>query len=78
MSSSTRNSNSTGKKKGGGFLARQAKAKGKSDGNFITEEELLNKEHVSPDDVLKLNYVTESKYIIIGYDCVLDRVDAYH
>ena len=46
-----------GKKKGGGFLARQAKAK------TMTEEELLRKgESISPDDVLKLNKVTESKY----------------
>jgi hypothetical protein len=54
MSSSARNASSAGKKKGGGFLARQAKAK------FATEEEILKKESVSPDDVLRLNKITEN------------------
>ena len=44
------------KKKGGGFLARQAKAK-----KTITEEELLKKEIITPDDVTKLVKITESK-----------------
>ena len=64
--SANRNSNNTGKKKGGGFLARQAKAKSdKSDSSnkqCIAEEELLKKDKISPDDVLKLNKITESKY----------------
>lgn len=57
MSSSARNSTSAGKKKGGGFLARQAKAKT----GTMTEDELLRKGEISPDDVLKLNKVTEGK-----------------
>lgn len=43
------------KKKGGGFLARQAKAK-----KTVTEEELLKKDAVTPDDVLKLTKCTEN------------------
>ena len=56
--SSNSNDDSAGraKKKGGGFLARQSKAK-----KTITEEELLKKDAVSPDDVLKLTKCTESK-----------------
>jgi hypothetical protein len=50
---------STGKKKGGGFLARQAKAK--TDKNQVTEEELLQRDSISPDDVLKLHKISESK-----------------
>ena len=46
---------SASKKKGGGFLARQAKAK-----KPITEEELLKKDVISPDDVTKLTKITES------------------
>ena len=57
MSANARNANSGGKKKGGGFLARQAKAKNKA----ISEEELLKKDIVTADDVLKLDKVTESK-----------------
>ena len=59
MSGRSSNSNEdTGraKKKGGGFLARQSKAK-----KTITEEELLKKDAVTPDDVLKLTKCTESK-----------------
>lgn len=61
MSGRSSNSNDdTGraKKKGGGFLARQSKAK-----KTITEEELLKKDSVAPDDVLKLGKCTESKCI---------------
>lgn len=56
--SSNSNEDSAGraKKKGGGFLARQSKAK-----KTITEEELLKKDAVTPDDVLKLTKCTESK-----------------
>lgn len=60
MSGRSSNSNEESgraKKKGGGFLARQAKAK-----KTITEEELLKKDCVTPDDVLKLTKCTESKY----------------
>lgn len=60
MSGRSSNSNEeTGrsKKKGGGFLARQSKAK-----KTITEDELLKKDAVSPDDVLKLTKCTESKW----------------
>ena len=59
MSGRSSNSNDeTGraKKKGGGFLARQSKAK-----KTITEEELLKKDFVTPEDVLKLAKCTESK-----------------
>ena len=61
-----KNANSTGKKKGGGFLARQARqARSGTDKktveNTITEEEILQKENVSPDDVLALNKITESE-----------------
>ena len=56
-----RNMNSAGsKKKGGGFLARQAKAK--TDKKVITEEELLQKGFATADDVLRLNKITESMY----------------
>lgn len=58
-----RNSNNTGKKKGGGFLARQAKARHSDNTNRgppITEEEIMEHEHVSPDDVLRLNKITEN------------------
>ena len=50
------------KKKGGGFLARQAKAK-----KAITEEDLLRKDAVSPDDVVKLAKNTESKLLRASY-----------
>lgn len=43
------------KKKGGGFLARQAKAK-----KTVTEEELLAKDDVKPEDVMKLPKCTEN------------------
>ena len=59
MSANSRNANSAGKKKGGGFLARQAKARDKT--TVTTEEELLDKDFVSPDDVLRLNRITESE-----------------
>ncbi len=62
MSSNARNSNSAGKKKGGGFLARQAKAKEqKPRPPSVTEEELLRKDLVTAEDVLGLGKVTESK-----------------
>lgn len=58
MSTDTRTANS-GKKKGGGFLSRQAKAKSQTE--YLTEEELLKRDVVTPDDVLRLSKTTESK-----------------
>jgi len=49
------------KKKGGGFLMRAAKSK-KED---ITEEQLLNKDVVTPQDIVKLDKITES-YLVDG------------
>ncbi|XP_070571750.1 protein unc-119 homolog B-like isoform X2 [Ptychodera flava] len=46
------------KKKGGGFLGRKAKAKKQTE--TVTEEELLEKKEVSPEDVLKLVKCTEN------------------
>ena len=66
MSSNNRSA-SAGKKKEGGFLARQAKAKAdkKSKNNGgLSERELLEKGSVTPDDVLKLNKTTESMYTL--------------
>lgn len=68
MSSDTRNS-SSGKKKGGGFLARQAKAKSNdAKRGTITEEELLQKGTITAEDVLRLNKITESeqKFLVIN------------
>ena len=49
-SSASGKDNKTGqKKKGGGYLSRQAKAK-----KAVTEDELAAKEIVSPEDVLRL------------------------
>lgn len=62
MSSKTKNTNSAGKKKGGGFLARAAKAKSSdtSPKQTVTEEELLSKEYITPDDVLALNKIADN------------------
>ena len=54
MSTNNRNSTGSGKKKGGGFLARHAKAKG-----GLSEADLHKKEAISPDDILKLSGITE-------------------
>ncbi|XP_074643730.1 protein unc-119 homolog B-B-like [Tubulanus polymorphus] len=57
---------SGGKKKGGGFLSRQAKARNNSTSSStsnkdtITEEELLTKESITPNDILKLNKITDT------------------
>ena len=58
---------STGKKKGGGFLHRQAKAKKATNNSTdtVTEEDILQKDAISPDDVLKLPKCTESKYRLV-------------
>ncbi len=45
------------KKKGGGYLARQAKAKKTA----ITEDELVAKESITPEDVLRLNRSTSGR-----------------
>ncbi|CAG2230861.1 protein unc-119 homolog B-A-like [Mytilus galloprovincialis] len=51
----------TGKKKGGGFLSRQAKTKDKGQQlEHISEDELLKKNSVSPDDVLGLTKITDN------------------
>lgn len=49
-----------GKKKGGGFLNRQAAKK-----NAVTEQELLAKDAISPDDIIKLESATEG-YLVDG------------
>ena len=51
---------SVGKKKSGGFLARQAKAK-----KVVTEDELLAKDSISPDEVLAIKGTTESKWTFV-------------
>ncbi|XP_078598114.1 protein unc-119 homolog B-like isoform X2 [Branchiostoma floridae x Branchiostoma japonicum] len=49
------------KKKGGGLISRLAKEKKtEKNQNYITEEELLQKDNISPEDVLKLPKVTEN------------------
>lgn len=51
----------TGKKKGGGFLSRQAKSKDKGHQlECISEDELLKKGNICPDDVLRLTKITEN------------------
>jgi len=58
MSANSTNANGStggGRKKGGGFLARQANTK------TMTEEELLKKDRVTPGDVLRLTRATDSK-----------------
>jgi len=66
MSANSKNANGStggGRKKGGGFLARQAHTKA------LTEEELLKKDHVTPSDVLRLTRATDSKsYCTITLD----------
>lgn len=51
-------STTTCKKKSGGFLARQAKSKEKAI-DSMTEEELLKKATINPEEVLRLNKITE-------------------
>ncbi len=48
------------KKKGGGFLMRAAKSK---KGEEVTEEQLLKKDLVTPEDVLKLERATKGEYL---------------
>ena len=61
MSSETKAAN-PGKKKEG-FLKRQAKQSKAASEVTVTEDELLQKDFVTPEDVLRLNKGTESKYI---------------
>ena len=63
MNTNNRNSTSSGKKKGGGFLARHAKSKG----GGLTELDLLHKDVVTAEDVLKLSGITESKLYRVVY-----------
>lgn len=57
--------NSASKKKSGGIL-RQAKSRRDqpADVEPLTEDDLLQKDIITPDDVLRLNRITESKYMI--------------
>ncbi|XP_022257221.1 protein unc-119 homolog B-like isoform X2 [Limulus polyphemus] len=57
----TNPSNSTSKKKSGG-LPRQAKSRKDhpTDVEPVTEEELFQKEHITPEDVLRLPKITEN------------------
>ena len=64
MSTNTRTVASAGKKKGGGFLARQAKAKDRKDKNGLSEEDLADRDAISPEDVLKLSKITEGKKLM--------------
>jgi len=52
-----------GKKKGGGFLNRQVAKSKKSE--TVTEEQLVKKSQITPDDVLKLERATEN-YLVDG------------
>lgn len=56
MSANAKNANGS-KKKGGGYLARQAQVKTK---DTVTEEELLRKERITPSDVLRLTKATDN------------------
>ena len=75
MSGPTKTVNTGSKKKAGSFLSRQAKAKQKPAGS-VTEEELLQKDSVSPEDVLRLTKITESKCQFYSRKRVIElRVD---
>ena len=56
------NSAAKTKKKGGGFLSRQV-AKSKKD--TLTEEQLLKKDIISVEDVLRLDRATESMIFML-------------
>ena len=47
------------KKKGGGFLMRAAKSK---KGDDVSEEQLLKKDVITPEDITKLDRITKSEY----------------
>lgn len=51
---------SKGKKKGGGFLSRQVAKSKKTDP--VTEEQLLRKDAISPEDIKKLEKATDGKF----------------
>jgi len=60
--------NVSSKKKDGGFLVRTAKAKGKlttTVTNPISEEEILKKDRITADDVLRLTKATDSMYLLL-------------
>ena len=59
LSGSGTDSKAGQKKKGGGYLARQAKAK-----KTTTESELSSKESISPEDVLRLAKPTTGKELL--------------
>ncbi|ESO95483.1 hypothetical protein LOTGIDRAFT_117117 [Lottia gigantea] len=61
-SSAAASTTSAGKKKQGGFLSRQAKSKQTDPKDIVYEADLLRKDFVTPEDVLRLNSVTE-KYL---------------
>jgi len=71
MSANSKNANGStggGRKKGGGFLSRQAHTK------VITEEELLKKDRVAPSDVLRLTRATDSKFtILVLWICISNQ-----
>lgn len=58
------------KKKGGGYLARQAKAKKST----VTEDELSSKDIIAPEDVLKLARSTSGT----KYKSTLDAAGDFH
>ena len=60
LSGSGTDSKAGQKKKGGGYLARQAKAKKTT----MTESELSTKESISPEDVLRLAKPTTGKELL--------------
>jgi len=69
MSANSKNANGStggGRKKGGGFLARQAHTK------VLTEEELLKKDRVAPSDVLRLTRATDSESFFAFFTVILD------
>lgn len=60
---SSENASSKGKKKGGGFLSRQVAKSKKTDP--VTEEQLLRKDAISPEDIKKLEKATDG-YLVDG------------
>ena len=54
------------KKAGGGFLRRQVKSK--TEPKPISEEELLTKKVITPDEVLRIKGITDSK--LTALNCI--------
>ncbi|CAK8694343.1 unnamed protein product [Clavelina lepadiformis] len=82
MASSSKTMSGSSNKKKSGLLSR-TKRKGKdskdSSKNYITEEELLQKKHISPEDVLRLiaptdNYLCDVEDNIYGIDFTRFRI----